>query len=557
MAYPAAAFVLLQAVDFFIANYNLNKKFLTVALIILIGGFFISVIWNWNHGQKGVQQFKLRELITYFIIAAASLVLSTYYWQTSDEFTRNHAAIDMEFHDILAVLPFENESKDPELIYLSDGIPENLINRLSSLTDLKVLSRNSTFILESSDRNPKGVSKKLKADLMLTGRIEKLENDLMVNCQLIDVSEDVQIWGDKIHYNNEDVIKVEEAIVSSLLKTLESKLKSKDAKINTSETSNPKALYNYMKGRALSYGSTHEEAEKALSYFREAITIDPTYAKAYVGIANEKIIQAIFSTASRETIFNEARTAVQTALAFDPNSSEALYLNGAIKFYGDFDWQGAEEAYKKSIEINPADADALVRYSAYLVAMKRYEEAIDLANQAIELDPISISGLHNLGWVHLVSGNFIKSEMAFSEALEIHPNWIWGYVKRGYAKMFQNNYQEAIKDAQKARQLMGDSGSELLEAATIYILAYSGEDVLAAKYTNNFLSNVSTINYQDPFAVSIVYYANNNIEKMLEWAEICYNDKAPGAYQYNIDIFYQDDVLNHPEFIELRRKMNF
>ena len=557
MAYPAAAFVILQAVDFFIINYGINPKLLTTTLILLIGGFLISLIWNWNHGEKGDQIYNKKEWISYGIISLVTLFFSGTYWFNATIPAKLDSKVSVDSHGILAVLPFDNQSKNQDLVYLSDGIPENLINRLSRITDLKVLSRNSTFLLDESDRNSKSVHKKLNADLMLTGRIEKLDDDLVVNCQLIDVKENIQIWGDKIVYHADDIIKVEESIVASLMKTLQVKLNQEDAQLNQSETQISEAQAHFMKGRALTYGSTEEEAEKALDHFREAIKIDPKYASAYVGIANEKIVQAIFSTASRETIFNEARTAVQTALAFNPNSAEAYYVDGSIKFYGDFDWEGAEASFKRAIELNPNNPEGLVRYSAFLAAMKRYDDSIELANRAIELDPISISSLHNLGWVNLVANNFEAAEEAFTEALDLHPNWIWGYVKRGYARMFQNNFEAAISDAQKSRALMGDSGSELLEAATIYVFAYSGDTESSKKYTNLFFSHVSEQNYQDPFAVAIVYYANKNIPKMLDWMEKCIEEQAPGAYQFNIDIFYESDVMEHPRFIELRQRMNF
>lgn len=557
MAYPAAAFVILQAVDFFIINYGLNPKLLTTTLILLIGGFLISLIWNWNHGEKGDQIYNKKEWISYGVISLVTLFFSVTYWFNATIPTKFNSKVSLDSRGILAVLPFDNQSKNQDLVYLSDGIPENLINRLSRITDLKVLSRNSTFLLDESDRNSKSVHRKLNADLMLIGRIKKLDDDLVVNCQLIDVKENIQIWGDKIVYHSDDIIKVEEFIVASLMKTLQIKLNQEDAQLNQSETQISEAQAHFMKGRALSYGSTEEEAEKALNHFREAIKIDPKYASAYVGIANEKIVQAIFSTASRETIFNEARTAVQTALAFNPNSAEAYYVDGSIKFYGDFDWEGAEASFKRAIELNPNNPEGLVRYSAFLAAMKRYDESIELANRAIELDPISISSLHNLGWVNLVAKNFEAAEQAFTEALDLHPNWIWGYVKRGYARMFQNNLEAAISDAQKARALMGDSRSELLEAATIYVFAYSGDTESSKKYTNLFFSHVSEQNYQDPFAVAIVYYANKSIPKTLDWMEKCIEEQAPGSYQLNIDLFYQSDVMEHPKFKELRRRMKF
>jgi TolB-like protein/cytochrome c-type biogenesis protein CcmH/NrfG len=557
LAYPAAAFVIIQAVDFFITNYELNPKLLTFSLILLIGGFFVSVMWNWNHGEKGIQKFTNKELMSYGIVLAITFLCGGYYWKNTPTVNRTSDLSIGDSFNRLAVLPFENNSTDSSLIYLSDGIPENLINRLSLMTNLKVLSRNSTFILDDSDRNSLGVKKKLKADLLLTGRVENLNNRLVVNCELINVSDNVQIWGEKVFYDNENVIELEENIVTSLLNTLPSSLKRKDSNYQNDKAIHPKAKSHFMKGRALSYGSTKEEAENALEHFRKAIEIDPNFTPAYVAIANEKIIQAMFSTATREEIFNEARTAVQTALAFDPNSSEAYYVDGAIKFYGDFNWEGAENSYKKSLDINPYNVNAYIRYSAFLGAMKRHEESIIMADKAIALDPISISSLHNLGWVHLIAGNFKESEDAFSEALALHPNWIWGYAKRGYARMFQNKCELAKADAIKARELLGDWGSELIESTFILNYGTCGNEEKKKELIDKFFRHVNADNYHDPFAVFMVYYLKGELETALDWAERSILEKEASSYLFNIDIFYKNDLLEHPRFIKLRNDMNF
>ncbi len=542
LAYPAAAFVILEAVDLFISNYGLNPKILSLILILLIGGFFIALIWNWNHGEKGEQAYSQKEKISYGLIILVSLFSAGYFWVSSPAAAKVMSADSSEVYNKLAILPFDNTSNDASLVYLSDGIPENLINRLSVTTNLKVLSKNSTFILDESDRNASGVKKKLDADLMLTGRIEHVKNQLLVQCQLISVLEDVQIWGDRIIYNNEDVIDLEESIVNSLLLSLPGSMKKSTGQSNGQSSTLPEAQAHFMKGRALSYGSTEEETEKALEHFRKAIEIDPKFASAYIAIANEKIIQAMFSTATKEEIFNEARTAVQTALAFDPNSAEAYYVDGAIRFYGDFDWEGAEQSYKKSLELNPYNSRAYIRYSAFLGAMKRHQESIVMADKAIELDPISISSLHNLGWIHLIARNYKESEDAFSEAISLHPNWIWGYVKRAYAYVFQGKFEEAEADAVKARELMGEWGTELLESALIFIYGACNNNEKQAELIAHFFERVNEDNYRDPFAVFSVYNSSGDMDSALDWAERCLREKEAGSYLFNIDVFYSDEL---------------
>ncbi|MDX1470202.1 MAG: hypothetical protein R3213_01795 [Flavobacteriaceae bacterium] len=556
VAYPAAAFVLLQAVDFFTSHYGFSTKWLTFSLILLIGGFVIALIWTWNHGSKGRQRFSAKEKIIYSSIAVLTLLVGSYYWTNAQTPLPIYPDENYEFSK-LAVVPFTNNSKDSSLVYLTDGIPENLMNRLAMSTNLEIISKNSTFILKKAFQQSDYIKERLGADLLLTGSIEKLKDNIVVNGELINTSTNTRLWGDQISYVNNDITEVEEYLTSSIIKSLPRDIIKLQASNKSELSPNPEARANYMKGRVLSYGSTSEEAEKALDFFRKAIEIDPNFAAAYAAIANEKIIQAMFSTATREEIFNEARIAVQTALALNPNSAEAHYLDGSIKFYRNFDWDGAEESYKKAIEVGPNDANAFIRYSAFLAWKKDSEEAIRLANRAIEIDPISISSLHNLGWVHLLLGNNKQSEDAFTEALTLHPNWTWGYIKRAYARARLNKCELAQEDLDSARKLMGEWGSELIESGSLFVYNRCGNQTELKKRADIFLERVTEDNYEDPFTLYYVYYNLGEYEKALEWANRSIDEKAPSTYLMNIELFVTQEFLEDERFKEVRRRMNF
>jgi len=297
----------------------------------------------------------------------------------------------------LAIFPFENQEDDQDIAYLSDGIPENLINRLAMLDNIKVFSRSATFAIRDKAHNTQEVRQLLGADAIFTGQITRHGNQLVLKCQLVDARTNTQIWGDRIKHSSSDVFRLEDSLVNLLLDPLRLQLQQTGDRSISPVDVDPAAYAEYMRGRYLSYGSTTEEAERSLDHFREAIRIEPNYAQAYAAIAYEKIVQALFSTATREEIFNEARIAVQSAIGIDPNLAEAYRSDGAIKFYGDWDFDGADQSYKKALELNPNDASNYIRYSATLVAIGNFDKAIQLANKAVELDPVSISSLHNLG----------------------------------------------------------------------------------------------------------------------------------------------------------------
>jgi len=458
----------------------------------------------------------------------------------------------------IAILPFENLQKDSSLLYLSDGIAENLINRLSSFEGVKVFARSATFKLADSFRNVSSLKKLLNSDVVLTGQLHENNGVYYLSCQLVDAANQHQVWGNKYEMKSDDISRVEDSIVSSLMNPLRITLVDKSKGMQQNKPVNPQAYAEYLKGRYLSYGSTPEESEKALSHFREAIRIDPKYAAAYAAIANEKIVQSLFSTASQKEIINEARTAIEAAKALDPAIPEIYSSEGALKFYFDWDWKGAVESYKKALNLDPHNATIYIRYSATLADVGRYEEALPLADKAVRLDPVSISSLHNLGWTNLVAGNFQKSADAFQKALDLHPAWVWGYIKQGYDYVYLNQYGKAIANAEKAEKLFEDGwGSELLQVALAFIYTKSHDKTKSDAVINRFFKYAATNKIEDPWDLSYIYYLKGDFKKANEWEEKAIAERSPDAYLMNINIMYEKKYFEGPEHQQILKKMGF
>ncbi len=439
----------------------------------------------------------------------------------------------------LAILPFENLQKDSALAYLSDGIPENLINRFSKMAGVKVFARSATFELADSAKKIESLRKVLNADVVLTGRLTKSATSYTLSCELVNAVDKNQLWGNSFELNADNIAAVEDDIIASLISPLEIS-PAGDKKINTDEKKvNPAAYAEYLKGRYLSYGSTPEESEKAISHFRKAITLDPKYALAYAAIANEKITQSIFSNAGNKEIMNEGRISLEAAKALNPDLPEIYTTEGALKFYYDYDWKGAVASYKKAMELDPNNAIIYIRYSATLADVGQTKEALPLADKAVELDPISISSLHNLGWVNLLAGNYQKGIDAFAKSVELHPTFTWGYIKQAFGYIALKKYDRALQETNKAEALLKDGwGSELIQVAIMGNHQTAGNKAKADSLINRFLDYASKNTVKDPYALSCVYRMKHDYKKALEWEEKTVQQRSPSAYILALPFHY-------------------
>jgi len=489
----------------------------------------------------------------YIIASVAVLLLATVFIFRKSIFPTKNAVIKS-----LAILPFVNAQKDSALAYLSDGIPENLINRFSKMAGIKVFARSATFELADSSRKVESLRKLLNADVVLTGHLSKSTTGYTLNCELVDAINKNLLWGNSYELTSDDIASVEDSIISSLINPLRITL-ANGKKINEDEEKvNPAAYAEYLKGRYLSYGSTPEETEQAIGHFRQAISIDPKYALAYAAIANEKITQSIFSNAGNKEIMNEGRTSLEAAKALDPTLPEIYTTEGALKFYYEYDWKGAVSSYKKALELDPNNAIIYIRYSATLADVGQTKEALPLADKAVELDPVSISSLHNLGWVNLLAGNYQKAIEAFAKAVELHPTFTWGYIKQAFGYTALKQYDRALQESDKAEALLKDGwGSELIQISIMGINKDAGNKVKADSLMNRFLNYASKNTVKDPYALSCVYRMKHDYPRALEWEEKTLQQRSPSAYLLALPFHYMgyEDFYKSEGHQKILRKM--
>lgn len=290
----------------------------------------------------------------------------------------------------IAVLPFVNGSNDPNSEYLSDGLTEGLINSLSQIPNLAVMSRSSVFHYKGREVDPQQVARDLKIEGVVTGRIVQRGNQLIISAELIGARTNHNLWGEQYERKLSDVLAVQDEITRAISSRLRERLSGETNKqVAKGGTSDPEAYQLYLKGRYYWEKRTPESLDKARDYFNQAIEKDPNYALAYVGLADYYDVVPDYAPVPSGEVMPKARAAAQKALAIDDRLAEAHAVLGD-SYANEWEWSAAEREFKRALELNPNSANTHKLYWLYLSSLGRHEEALAEINNAIRLDPLNL-----------------------------------------------------------------------------------------------------------------------------------------------------------------------
>jgi TolB-like protein len=357
----------------------------------------------------------------------------------------------------VAVLPFTNASGNPDTEYLSDGITEGIIDRLSALPNVKVISRTSAFRYKRRDIEPQKVAKELGVEALITGRVIQRGDDLSVSVELVDAREDKQLWGEQYSRKLADITSIQREIANAVSGKLRGGLTSEDkTRLNKPSATNSEAYQLYLKGRYHANQGTAAGLKKSIDYFQQATEKDPGYALAYAGLADSYAdLGGGWLYLPPSESFPKAKAAAMKALELDDTLAEAHAALAYADFF-DWDWPSAEREFKRAIELNPNSALSHDRYAECLKTRLRFSESMAEAQRAQELDPLSPEIASQLGTVYLYTRRYDEAIAQYRKALDLYPNaaairaslaWVFA-VKRMYPQALAE--YDRIPDQDKA-----------------------------------------------------------------------------------------------------------
>jgi len=361
--------------------------------------------------------------------------------------------------DSLAILPFSYASSDPQLManpdreYLSDGFTESIINNLSQLANLRVIARSSVFRepYKRKDRDVEAIGRELKVRAVLVGEIKQEGDELVITVELMDVAGNRSIWGGTYQRKIADIQSVQKEIASHVSEKLRLKLTGADqTQLAKTDTQSGEAYEAYLKGRYHWNKRTDEGFKQATKFFQEAIDKDPNYALAYAGLADCYTLRSDYGFLPPKEGYALARGFVTLAIKNDDSLAEAHTSLASIKAVTDWDWQGAENEYRRAIELNPKYATAHHWYATQLLLQGRVDQALQEIKKAQQLDPLSLGINKDFSVILLYARDYDKSLEQCRKTLEIEPHF--GAMSTYIAQIYElrQKYPEAIAELEKA-----------------------------------------------------------------------------------------------------------
>jgi len=422
----------------------------------------------------------------------------------------------------IAVLPFEDLSPQKDQEYFCDGIADTLINALANIKDLRVVARTSAFSFKGKEQDIREIGKKLNAETVLEGSVQKAGNKLRITAQLINVEDGYHLWSEQYNRDLDNLFSIQDEISLAIADKLKLKLVGQEKTLLVKRYTDDLEAYNlYLKGRFFWSKSTLESLREGIKYFYQAIEKDPTYALAYAGIADCYILLGLFYTSPKES-FPRVKAAAEKALEIDKALAEAHASLGFVRLLYDWDWLSAEQELKRAIELDPKYATARLWYSSYLTIMEKYDDAITEAKRALELDPISPLTTWLAGTIFYYARQFDQAIKEAQKALEIDPNNFLAHMLISMAYMEKGEYTKAIAQLQRGMDI---SGKGDLPQIMRQIISYrmSGK-IDEMKKVFNELSNGSRQEYFSPYLIASVFLSLNQKDQAFEWLERAYQE---------------------------------
>jgi len=451
---------------------------------------------------------------------------------------------------IMAVLPFENLNRDPQEDYFCDGLTDEMINQLGRLVPqrLGVIARTSTMQYKGSQKRIDQIGRELNVNYILETSVRREGARVRIATQLIQVRDQSTLWSETYDYDAVRIFSLESDVSRRIASSLALQLLPAQ-QLTRQQVTSVEAYDAYLQGRYHWHKGSGQEARKARQYFERAVRIDPNYAPGYAALAGYGTTDDL----PTKVAMAEAKGYALKALALDPSLPQAHTALAEIRFYGDWDWFGAENEFKRALELNPNDAEARRVYSFYLLVTGRSEEATAEIERASDLDPVSLLTRVNAGWTFYFARQYDRALEECKRALELDPNSDGAHSCLGQSYRAKGMREEAIAEAERAVTLSESNPARLVALARTY--AAFGKQAEAKKVLAK-LSRQAKLSYISPYLLAMTHVALAEEDQALAALEQAYDDRDRYLVSLKIDDAF-DPLRDNAHFQNLLRRVGF
>ncbi len=493
----------------------------------------------------GIKEHKIVAVIVTLVLVAASIGLGLF-WHA-----RNRTA-EGSINSI-AVMPFQNRSADADTEYLSDGLAESLIYRLSQLPNLKVSPTSSVFRYKGKEADVQKIGNELGVSAVLTGRIVQRGENLTISVELVDVRANKLLWGEQYERKMSELLTTQREIAAEITNKLQLKLSGEgEQKLAKKYTDSNEAYQLYLKGLFHFANRTKEDVQKAIGYFQQATRLDPNFALAYVGISQSYSMMPSYSYLSPKEAFPQAKAAAQKALEIDPSLADAHGALATTLAAYDWNWAEAEREFKRAIELNPNVADIHYRYGLiYLIAAGRMDEAIREIKRALELEPLSIAMNANLAGAYMYAR---QNDLALAQArktFDLEPTHITARVWLVNIYESLGMYNEAI--ALSEQSLKNHMSDQYFLLYSGYAYAKTGRPEKAEEAIKK-LRDLEKTESVDSYSFAVLYVGLGDKDKAIIELEKSFNERGYYVPLLSVDPL-MDPLRDDPRFAALIKRV--
>ncbi|MDQ6886548.1 MAG: hypothetical protein M3068_04550 [Gemmatimonadota bacterium] len=450
----------------------------------------------------------------------------------------------------VAVLPFLNLSADAEKEHFADGITEDVISHLSKIRALKVISRTSVMRFKQRQHGLKEIGTALGATTLLDGSVRHSGDRVRIVAKLIDVETDRHLWAETYDRQLTDIFSIQTDVALRIAAALKAELsRDEQTRVRREPTKDLQAYRLFLQGRQWFIKYTPDALLRAIEYFDRAIARDPTFALACANLAMAYTELAENGAMAPDIAYRRATEAAVNALKLDPELGAAHCTMGYLKGVREFDWSGAEQSFKRALELSPSGADTYDLYGRLCAALERYDEAIAMQHRAYELDPLA----HRMDAVTtlLRAGRYDEAVVEVESAMELDDGYDRARATLGWAYFLSGRQEDGLAELERAVSFSRENTLWLGQLGEAYAMA---GNAAKAREILRELEERARVAYVSPYHFAYVYTGLGDFDRAMDWLERAVAERTGPAYSIK-GSFLLTALHSHPRFHALLHQM--